>query len=633
MSKGIPVLVNRIILGLLFTLLFVSLFRLQVIKGNDYKRIAESNFVRIRRITATRGEIYDRKYRSIVTNIPSHNLYLISGRINSIDTLGAFLYLNFGITKQELHDLIFKQRFRTYEEILLVDNIPYEAVLALSEQLNYYPELVVRNGNTRQYLYPNHFTGYVGRINEDEFKRYQEEDYSLNAYLGKTGLEKYYEVLLRGMDGKEIVQVDSRGKSLELFRDNQGVAPLNGLSLVLSIDNDLQEFASSVFPEGRRGAIVVTDIPTGGILAYISKPDYDPNVFMQRIDPELWKHLNRPEKPLLDRVCQSAYPPGSVFKPLTAAEGLESGVITRNTLLASCAGGMKIGTRFFKCWTSAGHGRTSVVDALKVSCDVFFYDLINRMNLDETCQHTRKVGMLDKTGIDLPNERNGFYPDTQWYHNRLGRSSGLQGYKANLAIGQGEVLTTPLQINAFFAAIARGGVWIQPHLMVKTMGRGRLERDQVQPIIKRRYGWSAATVSAIQDGLWAVSNAPGGTGRALHVPGAQSFGKTGSAENAMGKTTHAWFSAYIVTDKPEIAVTVFLENAGGGGAVAAPICNKIMNYYVGNLESFKAPVVVPKELLDLEPEVRPEVISDTLPDEDGHAVDPPPAPVKIEDEH
>lgn len=606
MTRSVPALVYRVALGVLFLFLLGALFRLQVIKGSDYRRIAESNFVRIRRVTATRGELYDSKYRPIAVNIPSHNLYLISGKITNIKALGLFLNVYFGISQEELHDLVFQQRFKNYEEILLADNIPYETVLALSERMNYYPELVFRNGTTRQYLYSNHFTGYVGRINETEFKRYREEDYSLNGYIGKTGLEKYYEVLLRGVDGKEIVQVDARGNSLNLFRVDGSKDPLNGLSLVLSIDNDLQQFASEAFPAGARGAIVVSDIKTGGILAYVSKPDYDPNLFMQKISPEVWQFLNRPEKPLLDRVCQSAYPPGSVFKPVTATEGLETGLINRHTLLASCAGGLKIGNRFYKCWSSAGHGRTSIVDALKVSCDVFFYDLISRISLDDAWRHAKACAVVDRTGIDLPNERAGFYPNTAWYQKHLGRSTGLQGYKANLSIGQGEVLTTPLQINALYAAIARGGIWIQPHLLVKTLGRGRLEREQVQPIAKKRFPWSATTLQCVQDGLWAVCNAPGGTGRALNVPGATSYGKTGSAENALGKVTHAWFTGYIVTDKPEIVVTVFLENAGGGGAMAAPICNRIMNYYVGNLESFKKPAQVPAQFRSFEPEPRTE---------------------------
>lgn len=595
MTRSIQSLVFRVTLGVLFLLLVGALFRLQVLKGDYYRRIAESNFVRIRRVVATRGEIYDSKYRPIVSNIPSHDLYLTSGRIGNTERLAMFLKANFGIEPEELRKLVFEQRFKTYEEILLADNLPYEMILVLSERMGDFPELTIRSGTTRSYMYPNHFTGYVGRIDEKEYSRYREEDYSLNAYIGKTGLECYYEVLLRGRDGKEIMQVDAQGKSLELFSKNTSIPPQNGLSLILTIDNDLQEYANSVFPPGIKGCVIVTDVKTGGILAYLSKPDYDPNIFMQKISTEVWAGLNIPSKPLLDRIIHASYPPGSVYKPVTGSKGLETGVIDRYTRLASCGGGLKIGNRFFRCWSSAGHGSLNIVDAHKVSCDVFFYDLISRMDLDAVAAHAKACGVVEKTGIDLPNERNGFYPDKKYYRDKLGISSGLNGYKANLAIGQGEVLTTPLQMNTFYAAIARGGMWVQPYLMKQTMGSRRITRDQLQALNKHPLPWSASTMKAIRDGLWAVTNAPGGTARAVRVPGATSFGKTGSAQNFMGSMTHAWFCGFIETDKPEIVVTVFMENAGGGGAMAAPVANKIFNYYIGNLEKIRQPAPIPPQ--------------------------------------
>jgi len=595
MIKSQATLVYSVALAVLFMLLVGALFRLQVVKGQDFQRIAESNFVRIRRITATRGEIYDHKYRPIAQNVPSHNLYLTSGKIHNLPALGRFLERNFAISQSELHNLVLKQRFKTYEEILLADNIPYETMLMLSEQLNYYPELSFRIGSTRNYMYPNHFTGYVGRINESEYERYRQEDYSLNSYIGKTGLERFYEVLLRGRDGREIVQVDAQGRSLELFDPASNIEPLNGLSAVLTIDNDLQEFVTNTFPSGMNGAVVVSDIRSGGILAYVSKPDYDPNLFMKKITPDIWEFLNRSEKPMLDRVIHASYPPGSVFKALTAGFGLDSGIITPYTRLAFCAGGMKIGNRFFKCWNSAGHGSNNVIDALRVSCDVFFYDLSLKMNLDSFLAYAQDSHFYAKTGIDLPNERRGFFPSTAWYRKTFGKHEGIIGHKVNLSIGQGEVLTTPLQLNAFYGAIANDGMWTQPHLLKQTVGRGRLTREQVMPLTKKRLPMKPLTLQTIQQGLWAVVNAPGGTGANARVNGATVYGKSGSAENAMGRTTHAWFCAYLKTTKPEIVVTVFLENAGGGGAMAAPITGRIFNYYVGNLENIKKAAPLPPQ--------------------------------------
>jgi len=531
----------------------------------------------------------------------------------------VFLKAHFGIEPEELRKLVFEQRFKTYEEILLADNLPYEMILALSERMGDFPELTFRSGTTRSYMYPNHFTGYVGRIDEKEYSRYREEDYSLNAYIGKTGLESYYEVLLRGRDGKEIMQVDAQGKSLELFSENTSVPPQNGLSLILSIDNDLQEYANSVFPPGIKGCVIVSDVKTGGILAYLSKPDYDPNIFMQKISTEVWAGLNTPSKPLMDRIIHATYPPGSVFKTVTGSKGLETGVIDRYTRLASCGGGLKIGNRFFRCWSAAGHGSLNIVDAHRVSCDVFFYDLISKMDLDAVAAHARACGVVEKTGIDLPNERSGFYPDKQYYRDKLGVTSGLNGYKANLAIGQGEVLTTPLQMNTHYAAIARGGMWMQPHLLLQTMGSSRITRDQLQPLNKHPLPWSASTVQTIRDGLWAVTNAPGGTARAISVSGATSYGKTGSAQNYMGSVTHAWFCGFIETDKPEIVVTVFMENAGGGGAMAAPVANKIFNYYIGNLEKIRQPAPIP-------PQFRTREERTTAPPEPAAALEETPEP-------
>lgn len=584
-----------ILAALLLLLLLGSLFRLQVLRGQHYQRVAQSNFVRIRRIVATRGEIYDHKYRPIVQNVPSHNLFLISGKIRNLPALSGFLQRHFQISPEELEELVMRQRFKTYEEILLADNLDYTQVLALSEYLNYFPELVFRIGSTRDYLYPNHFTGYVGRINESEYELYKLEDYSINSYIGKTGLERYYEVLLRGKDGREIVQVDAQGRSLELFKGESLVKPQNGLSLVLSIDNDLQDFAMRAFPAGIKGALVVSDVKTGGILAYVSKPDYDPSLFMQRISPEIWESLNAPSKPMLDRVIHASYPPGSVFKPVTAGLGLEGKQIDRYTLLSSCVGGMKVGNRFFKCWDHSGHGRTSVVDALKMSCDTFFYDLSLKLGLENFHNYVLESQLATPTGIDLPNERIGFFPDTAWYRKTFGKNVGIIGHKVNLAIGQGETLCSPIQMNAYFAALANGGLWIQPHLLMQTVGRGKLTRDEVQKVQKKRLPLTDTNLKIIQDGLWAVCNAAGGTARSVQVPGATTYGKTGSAENSMGKTTHAWFCGYIVTQKPEIAVTVFMENAGGGGAMAAPVARQIFDYYMGNIEDIRRPASIPAQ--------------------------------------
>ncbi len=207
----------------------------------------------------------------------------------------------------------------------------------------------------------------------------------------------------------------------------------------------------------------------------------------------------------------------------------------------------------------------------------------------------RDSHLYGRTGIDLPNERQGFFPNTEWYRKTFGKQEGIIGHKVNLAIGQGEVLTTPLQINTFYGAIANNGLWVQPHFLKQTVGRGRLTREQVMPLAKNKLPMKPETLKTIQQGLWSVVNAPGGTGANARINGATIYGKTGSAENVMGRKTHAWFCGYLVTNKPEIVVTVFLENAGGGGAIAAPLTAKIFNYYMGNLELIKQVAPLPPQ--------------------------------------
>ncbi|HPT70923.1 MAG TPA: penicillin-binding protein 2 [Candidatus Cloacimonadota bacterium] len=590
-----PPNVFKIILAVLFLFLISSLFELQIIKGNYYHQIAERNFVRLNRIPATRGEIYDRNYKPVVINIPSLNLYLTPAKIKNVKSLMQFLQFNYGIDPAEVDSLVYNNRFRSYQDILIAENTDYDTMMRVSEDLNYYPSLNFKVETTRQYLIPNHFTGYVGRINADEYSRVKEEGYSINSSIGKTGLEKYYEVLLHGKDGNEIIQVDATGKSLNLFKNNLVQQPENGLSLVLTMDSDLQKYASSVFPGGVNGAIAVIDVKTGGILAYSSKPDFDQNMMMTKINKDDWNRIsNDPNKPMLDRVIHGVYPPGSVFKALTASIGLERGVITQYSLDRPCTGGLMIGNRFFRCWSRAGHGSLSVEDALRVSCDVFFYDLSLKLNLDDFQKFVFANHLAQRTGIDLPNERQGLFPNTAWYKKHYGKYTGIIGPKVNLSIGQGEIQVSPLQICAYYAALANNGKWIRPHLLDRAIGNKTiLYRDLNQKLVTQ-LPVSANTLRIIHEGLYKVVNAPGGTGGAARVEGADVYGKTGSAENHVGSPTHAWFVGYYVTDTPQIAVCVFMENAGHGGSSAAPIAGQIMRYYHDHIENNKTKMVAEK---------------------------------------
>ena len=567
------------IIAFIFLILFIFVFKLQIIESNKYKNIAEKNIVRIQTIYPTRGEIYDRKYRPIALNKPSYNLYITPGRIADKDSVSIFVSNNFDIHIEEVKKIIHENRYRSYQDILLIQDINYEKMVIISEQLNYYPSLLFKAEKVREYHFENHFTGYTGRITEKEYNTLKEDGYSINSTVGKTGLEKYYEDILRGENGQQVLQVDASGNNLEFFKHNLQVAPKNGDDLILTIDNDLQAYVSSIFPKNKKGSIVVMDIETGGILAYISKPDFDPNLFTGGISTKDWNELiSNTDKPMLDRVIHGTYPPGSVYKPIMATLGLDEHEIDPKTKLAKCDGGMWFGNRYFKCWLEKGHGRLAVENAMKYSCDVFFYDLSTRFSLEQLNRYTKQNYLSTRTEIDLPGERRGFFPSRKWYIDNYGKYVGILGHKVNLSIGQGEILVTPLQICAYYAALGNNGVWKQPHLLEK-----RIEAEHTFKNVfeEKQLPISEETLKLIQHSLYITVNERYGTGTASSIRGIDVYGKTGSAENHMGKQTHSWFSGYALCDRFEIAFNVFVENGGHGGAVSAPLAGKLISYYDG----------------------------------------------------
>ena len=321
------------------------------------------------------------------------------------------------------------------------------------------------------------------------------------------------------------------------------------------------------------------DMKTGGVLAYVSKPDFDPNLFTGGISNKDWNELiSNADKPMLDRVIHGTYPPGSVYKPIMASLGLDEKKIEPDTKLTKCDGGMWFGNRYFKCWLEKGHGRLAVKNAMKYSCDVFFYDLSTRFSLEQLNRYTKQNYLSTRTGIDLPGERKGFFPSRKWYLDNYGKYVGILGHKVNLSIGQGEILVTPLQICAYYSALGNNGIWKQPHLLDK-----RIEAEHTYKNVfeEKHIPKSEETLKLIQHSLYITVNERYGTGTASSVKGVNVYGKTGSAENHMGKKTHSWFSGYALCDRFEIAFDVFVENGGHGGSISAPIAGKLINYYYG----------------------------------------------------
>lgn len=524
-----------------------------------------------------RGNIYDRKYRPVAVNSSQNNLYFRISRIKDKGDLAAFISKHFDIDSLQVLEIISENRFRLHSDIPLQKGLNMPDLIRIGEDMHNYPSLEIISEYSRYYEYPNHFTGHTGPVSEKEFLSLQNEGYDQSSYIGKNGLEKQYEELLRGKTGYRLIQVDATGKNLEFLKHNLYIPPEKGLDLILTIDNDLQNYIRMVFPPDKRGAVAVMDVRSGGILAYVSLPEFDQNIFSGEISRNRWNELvNDPAKPMLDRVSNGVYPPGSTYKTVIASLGLESNVITPDTKLAYCDGGMQVGNRYFKCWWEEGHGRLAVSDAIKRSCDVFFYDLSLKLDLADMKNFTEKNHLTVKTGVDLPLERKGFFPTEKWYYDNYGRYTGIIGPKVNLAIGQGELQVTVLELCAYYSALANDGLWLQPYFL-----EGYLENERYELAAKtaENLPLSIETLQLLQDALFRAVNEPFGTGWAAAVKGVNVYGKTGSAENHMGEDTHAWFSGYAAWEEPEIALAIIIENSGHGGSVAAPVARKIINFY------------------------------------------------------
>ncbi|MFA7599082.1 MAG: penicillin-binding transpeptidase domain-containing protein, partial [Candidatus Cloacimonas sp.] len=447
-----------------FILILIFLFRFQILEGSKYSRIAEYNFVRVQTIFPTRGEIFDRHYRPIAVNYPSTNLYILPARIVNIANVASFISDHLPITEEEVRELVHKNRFKNYQEILLFHNLSYEKVVEISEQLDKYPSLYFKTENYRQYTIENHFTGYVNRISREEYDKLKETDYTRNCLIGKTGLEKQYEPYLRGKTGHRIIQVDANGRSFNLFTENLDEEAVNGSDMILSVDLELQEYIESIFPEGYNGAVLAMNPQNGEILSYVSRPNYDINRFATGISQEYWtKLVEDSNHPMLDRVATATYPPASLFKTMFAIVALENHTIDPAEKPVYCTGSYKFGNRTFNCWLERGHGRLDMAEAIKHSCNVYFYEVSQMLELDKIADFMYSNNILARTNIDLPSERSGFYPTTEWYAKQHGTKALIPGHKINLSIGQGEVLMTPLQVGVFYSAIANGGRLVRPH--------------------------------------------------------------------------------------------------------------------------------------------------------------------------
>lgn len=567
---------------LLFLFLVVRLFALQIIKNEYYAALSEENRIRIVPIEPPRGLVYDRNGTLLVDNYPSYTVSVLPNEVADIETTLKELSMVLGADQAELMARCQPRAIR-FSPVKIQRDVSFDIVSYIEENRLDLPGVICQVEPKRRYVYGeviSHVLGYTGEISEQELKTFHDRGYLCGWAIGKDGLEQAYEEDLKGQNGFNYLEVNAVGREIGLLTGKDPVPPVPGKNLHLTLDIRLQHFVHRLFEKDMIGSIVALDPQTGEILAMVSSPTFDPNRFSSVLTPEEWITLHTdPQHPLLNRAIEALYPPGSTLKLVTAAAGLESGTITVHTRLQACTGGMQFGNRVFHCWAEEGHGALNLMGAIAQSCDVYFYQLGQRVGLNTWSKFARIFGFGRPAGVDLEGEEGGLVPSSDYYNKRYGKRKWSPNLIVNLSVGQGEVLVTPLQLAVFAGLIGMDGVWYQPHLVkaIELPASGHAmkrssEARYISGISKRTFGVLQKAMADVVNGAW-------GTARAAAIEGVTVAGKTGTAQNPHGDD-HAWFICYAPADDPVIAVAVIVENGGKGSAVAAPLAKRVLEAYL-----------------------------------------------------
>lgn len=567
--------------GLVLLGLLIGVIKLQVFDHQAMLSASESNRIRVVPITARRGLLLDSEHRVIVGNRPSYTLSVIPSEIKADTTIPNLAEL-LQTDTQAVRSRLRPSKVNNYQPAPIRQDIEFSTIAVLEEQTERFPGVSYELDRVREYtpsLLTESFTGYVDEVSEKELARLDPSLYRMGVMIGKKGLEKEYDILLRGIEGTAFIEVNASGELLGPFGGRSKVQSTPGSDLTLTIDLDLQQVCAEVLREYCCGAIVALDPRSGAVLAMASYPSYDANIFSSFVPDSLWKSLNSDSShPLVNRPINGLYPPGSTVKLVTVGAGLELGLITPGTTFGGCGGGMQFGNRYFRCWEEQGHGVLAAVGALEQSCDVYMYQLGLRIGVDRLGEYYKQCGFGTRTGVDLPNESSGLVPTSEWYDKQYGKGSWTKTLVLNTSIGQGELLVTPLQLAQFFCGVANGGNVYRPHF-VKQSVDDRLRVSVTKPELAFRLPFSPSTISLLMESARAVVEGPAGTAKRLRNKYYTIGGKTGTAQNPHGNE-HSLFVAVAPLEAPEIVVCAIVENAGHGSEVAAPAAGKVVERYM-----------------------------------------------------
>jgi penicillin-binding protein 2 len=564
----------------------LRLAQLQLIQGDKYKLVSEAQAIKRLRVEPFRGNIYDRNSELIVHNEPSFAITLTpySFKKYALPLLSSILQMDSASIFKIVDRYIGYSRFNA---IKISRDADFDKVSLVEEYSDYLPGIEVNIESKRLYEFEAnmaHVLGYTREITKSQIEKLKY--YHPGDQIGQLGIEKSYERDLRGREGIQYIAVNKLGQKVASFDNGSNDIPAkNGFDLYLGIDKRMQELAERLL-EGQRGCVVALNPQDGSIYAMASKPDYDPRAFSGKIPLELYKELSTDKSfPLQHRAIMSQYPPGSTWKMLIAIAALNEGIINENTTI-NCGGGFDFGGKVRKC--HGNHGSVNVRKAIQTSCNSFFYQLGLKIGLEVFEKYGKMFGFGSKTNIDLPGEASGVLPTQNWLEARLGKGN-FWGRMVNYGIGQGEILVTPLQMAVYTAVIANDGNYFQPHVVNFIRNNITNKKEQLS-IYSNNLPINPHIFEIVKDGMYDVVNVGGGTASAARLPDIQVCGKTGTAQNSQGRD-HSWFVCFAPKENPQIAMAVFVENAGFGGAVAAPIAQKILDAFFHNekYEVFKNP--------------------------------------------
>ena len=599
--------IGFIVLGCFF-ILFIRLFYLQIYQGDTFYRYSVNNKIRKEVLSAPRGMIFSRNSQLLVNNVPRFDAVMVPQFVKDRDEVIQKMSIILDMSVERIHKVIKRNGGQArYRPITIKKDISPREVAILETEAEKIPGIRVSTFISRDYLDSEigaHTLGYISEISQSQLPKYRRRDkfnYKLGDFIGQSGIEEYFDNILRGIDGQEIVEVDARGRMRRVLEDNKlykdikNLPVLPGNNMRLTIDRNLQLAAYKALEEKW---VVLWRLMLKRVmfLRWFQVPSFDPSKFSTKLTTNYWNSIILNEnRPLRDRSIQEHYAPGSTFKAITALAALEEKVIDEKTSYP-CKGKLKLGNRTFHCWKKSGHGDVDVIKALKESCDVFFYQIAKKMSIDTLAEYARAFGVGSRTGIDLKRETTGLMPDSDWKEKRFGRS-WQGGETLGCSIGQSYVLMTPIQIAVAYAALANGGKIFKPNLIKEVFSVFGEINQKFSPKIKSEIKMNSKNLELIKKGLFSVVNEKGGTAYWYRPKNVTMSGKTGtsqvksfSAQDIYKKCEdreyksrhHGIFAAYAPADKPKISIAVVVEHGCHGSSAAAPVAKAIADEYFKN---------------------------------------------------